>query len=108
MRRIAGTLPSGFRWQCGHARRPYSGLWPPTSRLALGTAATIAAVGLAMLFLDAAGGPCRSLPLWLILTFDELTDFGRSRMGPDPDRRAVCSPSRWSRRRSPAAPAISC
>ena len=78
MRRSATNLtvwiPALFR----SARRPFPGLWPPTSRLALGTAATIAAVAVAMLFLDPLVVHARSLPLWLILTFDALTDFGRA------------------------------
>jgi undecaprenyl-diphosphatase len=67
---IAGLLrpkrPSGFR------------LWPPTSRLAIGTAATIVAVALAMLLLDPLAVQARRLPLWVFVLFDALTDFGKA------------------------------
>jgi len=54
-------------------------LWPPISRLAIGTAATIAAVAAAMIVLDAwAVAQHRALPRWLVAVFDELTDFGKS------------------------------
>jgi membrane-associated phospholipid phosphatase len=78
VRRTAGNLsvwiPALFR----PARQPFRSFWPPTSRLALGTAATIVGLAVAMLFLDPLVVHARSLPLWLILTFDELTDFGRA------------------------------
>jgi undecaprenyl-diphosphatase len=51
---------------------------PPTSRLALGTAATILVLALAMLFLDPLTVKARQLPLWVFVLFDELTDFGKS------------------------------
>ena len=54
-------------------------LWPPAGRLAIGAAITVAAVAAAMAFLDSwAVGHHRSVPLWLITVFGELTDFGKS------------------------------
>jgi undecaprenyl-diphosphatase len=47
--------------------------------LAIGTAATIAAVAAAMLLLDpVVTAHVRASPLWLVVLFDALTDFGKS------------------------------
>src|SRR4051812_45844497 len=54
-------------------------LLPPRLRLALGAVVGIALVGLAMLLIDARGFAfAGTLPLWLVDTFNQITDFGRS------------------------------
>jgi membrane-associated phospholipid phosphatase len=54
-------------------------LLPPRQRLALGAVTGILLVGLAMLVLDVRGVAfAGTLPLWLVDTFDEITDFGKS------------------------------
>jgi membrane-associated phospholipid phosphatase len=54
-------------------------LLPPRLRLALGALAAIAFVGLAMSLIDARGFTfAGTLPLWVVDTFNEITDFGRS------------------------------
>jgi undecaprenyl-diphosphatase len=56
-----------------------SRLLPPTRRLALGAIAGILLVGVAMAFLDARAVTfARTLPPWLVDTFNEITDYGRS------------------------------
>jgi membrane-associated phospholipid phosphatase len=56
-----------------------SRLLPPTRRLAFGAVAGIALVGVAMAFVDARGVTfARSLPVWLVETFNEITDYGKS------------------------------
>jgi membrane-associated phospholipid phosphatase len=52
---------------------------PPARRLAAGALAGVALVAVAMLFLDARGMSfARSLPPWLVDTFNEITDYGKS------------------------------
>jgi membrane-associated phospholipid phosphatase len=54
-------------------------LWPPLSRLALGTAATIAAVTAAMLLLDVpAVAHHLAQPRWFVAVFKAITDFGKA------------------------------
>jgi len=54
-------------------------LLPPTRRLAIGAVAGVVLVGIAMAFLDARGVTfARALPAWLVDTFNEITDYGRS------------------------------
>jgi undecaprenyl-diphosphatase len=54
-------------------------LWPPVGRLAIGTAATIAAVAAAMIFLDAwSVAHHRAIPAWIVAFFKAVTDFGKS------------------------------
>ena len=56
-----------------------SRLLPPTLRLALGTVAGVTLVAAAMLLLDMRGVAFgRALPPWVVGTFNEITDFGRS------------------------------
>lgn len=64
----------------GRPRRFASGrLLPPTRGLALGALVGIALVALAMAFIDAWGVSfARALPPWLVATFDEITDYGKS------------------------------
>ncbi len=57
-------------------RRP---TWPSPVRLCAGALITIAAVAAAMMFLDdRLTHFARTLPQWLVATFDEITDFGKS------------------------------
>jgi membrane-associated phospholipid phosphatase len=54
-------------------------LLPPTRRLAIGAIAGLVLVGIAMALLDAPGVSfARALPPWLVDTFNEITDYGRS------------------------------
>jgi len=56
-----------------------SRLLPPTRRLAIGAVAGVALVGIAMAFVDARGVTvARALPPWLVETFNEITDYGKS------------------------------
>jgi membrane-associated phospholipid phosphatase len=54
-------------------------LWPSFGRLLIGALLTVAAVAAAINYLDGrAMSATRSLPPWLVATFDEFTDFGKS------------------------------
>jgi membrane-associated phospholipid phosphatase len=56
-----------------------SRLLPPARRLAGGALVGVVLVAVAMLFLDARGMSfARALPPWLVETFNEITDYGRS------------------------------
>ena len=79
LRRMTGTLLGWLALAVRPRRFPESRLLPPRLRLALGALAGILIVGFAMLVLDARGFTfAGTLPLWLVNTFNELTDFGRS------------------------------
>jgi membrane-associated phospholipid phosphatase len=53
--------------------------WLSPARLGVGVLITIAAVAAAMMFLDNRLPQfARTLPQWLVATFDEITDFGKS------------------------------
>lgn len=78
------TLANLATWLCllvrapRPANAPYGTLWP-LSRLAIGTLATIVVLAAAMWLLDArAIAEHGALPLWLVLVFDEITDFGKA------------------------------
>jgi undecaprenyl-diphosphatase len=76
---MIGTLLGWLALVVRLRRFPESRLLPPRLRLALGALAGVLLVGLAMLLLDARGFTfAGTLPLWLVNTFNELTDFGRS------------------------------
>jgi membrane-associated phospholipid phosphatase len=79
LRRIAANL-AAWLLPIGRARRfPLARLLPPTRRLIAGAALGIVCVALAMLFLDAHGVAfARTLPLWVVDAFNEVTDFGQS------------------------------
>lgn len=65
-----------FRRVRPHQRRP---AWPPLGPLLVGAVVTPAAIAGAMVFLDARTiGLHRNLPQWVVLTFETITDFGRS------------------------------
>jgi membrane-associated phospholipid phosphatase len=54
-------------------------VWPPVSRLALGTVATIAAVAAAMVLLDVpAVAHHLAQPRWFVAAFKAVTDFGQA------------------------------
>jgi membrane-associated phospholipid phosphatase len=79
VRRIAGTL---LAWLALIVRSPrFSGcrLLPPTRRLVTVGLAGALLVAVAMLVFDARGVTfAAGLPLWLVETFNEITDFGKS------------------------------
>jgi undecaprenyl-diphosphatase len=79
LRRIGATLIS-WSAQPGRARRfPEWRLLPPRRRLVAGGLAGVLLVSLSMVFIDARGFTfAGGLPLWLVDTFNELTDFGKS------------------------------
>jgi membrane-associated phospholipid phosphatase len=77
--RIAGNLLCWLALVVRPRRFPESRLLPPRLRLALGTLAGVLLVGLAMLLIDARGFTfAGTLPLWLVESFNEITDFGKS------------------------------
>jgi membrane-associated phospholipid phosphatase len=79
LRRIANTLLGWLALTVRPRRFPESRLLPPRLRLALGALAGILLVALSMLLADARGFTfAGTLPLWLVDTFNEITDFGRS------------------------------
>jgi undecaprenyl-diphosphatase len=79
LRRIAANLAAWLTLP-GRARRfPPSRLLPPTRRLIAGALLGIVCVAFAMLFLDERGVfLARALPLWVVVAFNEITDFGQS------------------------------
>ncbi len=79
LRRVAANLAARLTL-IGRSRRfPRYRLLPPTRRLIAGAAAGIVCVALAMIFLDARGVAfARTLPLSVVATFNEITDFGQS------------------------------
>lgn len=79
LRRIMGRLRSWLALLVRPRRFPESRLLPPRLRLVAGSLAGIVLVGLSMAFIDAPGFRfAGGLPLWLVETFNELTDFGKS------------------------------
>lgn len=79
IRRIAGNLTGWLALVVRPRRFPDSRLLPPRRRLALGALAGVLLAGLAMLLVDARGFTfAGTLPLWLVDTFNEITDFGKS------------------------------
>jgi membrane-associated phospholipid phosphatase len=79
IRRIAGNFCGRLALLVRPRRFPEFRLLPPFVRLAVGALVGIAPVALAMLFVDARGYTFTgALPLWLIETFNEITDFGKS------------------------------
>jgi membrane-associated phospholipid phosphatase len=79
LRRIAATLFAGLALLVRPRRFKVCRLLPATRRLALGALGGVLLVGLAMALLDARGVAfAATLPLWLVDTFNEITDFGKS------------------------------
>jgi len=79
VRRIAANLIGWLALVARPRRFSDARLLPPYRRLALGALAAIVLVGLAMLLIDARGVAfAATLPHWLVDTFNEITDFGKS------------------------------
>src|SRR5437764_2188922 len=79
LRRIAANLGIWLALLVRPRRFKESRLLPPYIRLALGALGGAVLVGFAMLVLDAPGVAfAKSLPLWAVETFNEITDFGKS------------------------------
>src|SRR5262249_13053284 len=79
LRRIAGNLLGWLALVVRPRRFPQSRLLPPHLRLGLGALAGVILVGLAMSLLGARGFAfAGTLPPWLVDTFNEITDFGKS------------------------------
>lgn len=79
LRRIAATLVAWLALFVRPRRFTACRLLPARRRLALGALAGVLLVGLAMALLDARGVAFAvTLPLWLVDTFNEITDFGKS------------------------------
>lgn len=78
-RRIAANLAAWLALIVRPRRFEGSRLLPPRRRLALGALAGLLLVAFAMLALDTAGvALAKSLPPWVVETFNEITDFGKS------------------------------
>jgi len=79
MRRIAGNFCGWVTLLVRPRKFPQSRLLPPWARLAVGAVAGIVLVAFTMLLIDARGFTLAgTLPLWLVDTFNEITDFGKS------------------------------
>jgi undecaprenyl-diphosphatase len=78
LRRAVGNLGTVLALPLRPRRIPAARLVPPTARLALAALAGVVLVACAMLALDFhAMTFARTLPLWVIDTFNEITDFGQ-------------------------------
>jgi len=79
LRRIVGNLCAWCALLVRARRFSQSRLLPPLVRFAIGAVAGLVLVALAMFFIDARGfGFAGTLPLWVVDTFNEITDFGKS------------------------------
>lgn len=79
LREIVATLCAWLSLIVRPRRFTASRLLPPTARLALGALAGVILVALAMLVFDAKGVAfARALPPWLVDSFNEITDYGKS------------------------------
>ncbi len=79
LRRVAANLKAWLSLIVRPRRFKESRLLPPRRRLVLGGLAGIALVAFCMIVLDARGVTFAStLPLWVVVTFNEITDYGRS------------------------------
>jgi len=79
VRRIAANLAGWLAIIVRAPRFRERRLLPPTIRLVVGALAGLALVAVAMLRLDAPGvALAKSLPLWVVDSFNEITDFGKS------------------------------
>jgi undecaprenyl-diphosphatase len=77
-RRVLGNLGIWFALPARARRVPAARLVPLTARLAFGTLAGVALVAIAMLAFDfRAMTFAHTLPLWVVDTFNEITDFGQ-------------------------------
>lgn len=79
LRRIAANLAVWLALIVRPRRFKESRLLPPRRRLVFGGIAGVALVAFCMIVLDARGVTYAShLPLWVVETFNEITDYGRS------------------------------
>ena len=79
LRRIAANLAAWLALFVRPRRFRESRLLPPRIRLALGALTGVVLVAFCMIVLDAPGVAfAKSLPLWVVETFNEITDFGKS------------------------------
>ena len=79
LRRVATNLKAWLSLVVRPRRFKESRLLPPRRRLAVGGLAGVALVAFCMIVLDARGVTVAGgLPLWLVETFNEITDYGRS------------------------------
>ena len=79
LRRVAANLKAWISLVVRPRRFKESRLLPPRRRLAIGGLAGVALVAFCMIVLDARGVTfAGTLPLWVIETFNEITDYGRS------------------------------
>jgi len=79
LRRVAAALTLWLGAIVRPRRFKESRLLPPYIRLVIGALAGLALVAFAMLAFDAPGVAfAKSLPLWVVETFNEITDFGKS------------------------------
>src|SRR6266567_2579961 len=78
LRRVAGNLGIWFALMVRPRRVPDARLVPLTARLACGALAAIVLVTIAMVAFDfRAMTFAHTLPLWVVDTFNEITDFGQ-------------------------------
>src|SRR5207248_11136685 len=79
VRRVAANATAWLALMVRPRRFKESRLLPPRLRLLLGALAGALFVAFAMLVLDSPGVAfAKSLPIWLVETFNEITDFGKS------------------------------
>jgi membrane-associated phospholipid phosphatase len=79
LRRVAANLKAWLALIVRPRRFKSGRLLPPRRRLVLGGLAGIAFVAFCMIVLDARGVSfAATLPLWVVETFNEITDYGRS------------------------------
>jgi membrane-associated phospholipid phosphatase len=79
LRRVIGNLTTWLALPLRPRRVPAIRLLPPTLRLLVGGCAGVLFVALSMIALDERGVAfAAALPLWVVETFNEITDFGQS------------------------------
>lgn len=79
LRRIVGNLFAWFALLVRRPQLPDARLLPAWRRLTISVLVAALLIGGAMLMLDARGMAfAASLPMWVVSTFNELTDFGKS------------------------------
>ena len=80
LRRTAANLIAWLALIVRPREFPAARTLPPTQRLLAGVLLAALAVGLAMILLDARGlALARTLPVWVVDVFQEITDFGQSK-----------------------------
>ena len=80
LRRIRSVLATWLALPLRRRRVPTVRMLPPTARLLVGALAGVFLVALSMMLFDArATAFAGTLPLWLVATFNEITDFGQSK-----------------------------